>query len=131
MAIKTIYVKDENVALYEKAEELSGKKFSDLVASLVREYVLKREEEGDYYAVCLLDETADGIPSFTPAYFIKAPTGTPLYHVRTFMQKRIEEGFGHESANILYPLLGLGGEHEDELKMQMLEGELDIVEFTD
>jgi hypothetical protein len=127
MAQKTIYVKDENVNLYEKAEQLSGKKFSDLVADLVKDYILNREDEGDYYAVCSLDETVDNIPTFIPEYFIKATTGMDIFTVRKHLYLLNMEG--KRKADILYPLLNNGGEFEDELKMQLLEGKLDIVEL--
>jgi hypothetical protein len=133
MPNKTIYVKPENEDLFKKAEDLSGKKFSDLVADLVKDYVLKAEEEGDLYAICMLDYTADDIPNFIPRYFIKTPVGYPISRVRFEVDRRIQLGMAYEDATVIYPLNNVGGEFEEQLKMEYHNREeygLSVVELT-
>lgn len=129
MPQKTIYVKDENVELFEKAEKLSGKKFSELVADLVKDYVLNLETSGKYYAICFVDKTETGVPTFKPEYFIKIPRGLSLFEVREYVDEQV--ALGKREAHIIYPLLGSGEDHEEKLKMKLVEGRLDVVELTE
>lgn len=129
MPQKTIYVKDENLELYDKAEELSGKKFSDLVADLIRDYVLQKSDDGDLYAICTVEYTSESVPVFSPIKFVTAPVGTTADKIKNFIEHlsmplNIDEF-------IVYPLNNQGGEFEEELKLKYLEGNLDVVEFKE
>jgi hypothetical protein len=47
---KTIYVRDEDVATWEKAKELAGDKLSPIIATALKRYVAEKEAEGTHYA---------------------------------------------------------------------------------
>lgn len=87
MPQKTIYVKDENVSLYEKAEKIAGTNISNVIADLLREYVKNSEESFEIHAVCYVEETADGVPRFEPDHFISG--GTPI-DIKFRLQGRYE-----------------------------------------
>lgn len=70
MPQKTIYVKEENLPLYEKAEKIAGTNISNILAELLRDYVRESEQSFDIHAVCFVDEDAEGVPHFYPEFFV-------------------------------------------------------------
>lgn len=71
MPQKTIYIKDENLALYEKAEKIAGTNISNVIADLLRDYIKNAEDSFEVHAVCFVEETTDHIPYFYPKFFVR------------------------------------------------------------
>lgn len=128
MAVRNIYVKDENVELYLLAEKLSGKNLSALVGELIERYVLEKKLEGNYYAICYVGETEDGVPTFIPEYFVRTPIETDITKVKKYVSEQYKTG--QRTGTLVYPLTNKRGELVDKLKITLNKQELDIVELT-
>ncbi len=62
---KTIYVKDEDVATWDRAKELAGDKLAPIIASALKRYVAEKEAEArgyDRIEVSYSDELSNGLP---------------------------------------------------------------------
>jgi EXLDI family protein len=46
LPIKTIYIKDEDMPIFERAVEIAGDNFSSIVSDAVREYVARKDLQG-------------------------------------------------------------------------------------
>lgn len=91
MPQKTIYVKDENTHLYDRAEALSGETLAVLLPRILKEYIDNEETRRSVFAVCLIDERADEVPYFRPEFFVEAPVGTTTRDVRLRIIKSPKE----------------------------------------
>lgn len=122
MPQKTIYVSDADLEIYKKAEEMSKKPMSSLIGDLIKDFVRKRENTAEIYAICKIDYTVSDVPNFQPCYFVKAPYGTNIEIIHQFVKEK------NHNHLIIYPLKR-GGHYEEDFQRALMSGEFDILEI--
>lgn len=123
MPQKTIYVKEENAVLYDRAEQLSGETLAQLLPKLLKDYI--DTQDANIFAVTYIDFTDDGVPHFEPEYFIVAPAGTTLAEVKPKVYAAVpeEDGLGER---YIIPMLYA----DSDIKNTYASATLEVVDYT-
>lgn len=122
MPQKTIYVKEDNMVLYDRAEQLSGEPLAQLIPKLLRDYI--DAKDANIFAVTYIDYTADDVPHFEPEYFVVAPAGTTLAAIRTAVATVLPTNLPDEAKYVI-PMLYA----DADIKQTYASGTLPVVDF--